>query len=163
MKLNVLNSAKKALSTEIVRIKTAIAADPTSKFAKANQHVLARDVLDSVWVAGGELDFGGVIWWTLRCDLVATNGNFAAVSFSAAGGPDWDLGIVDCWVAGAFVVDPSTIQGNCNFTCVVGAAGEGAVVLTLYAPDGTLYGTFAGAAEGAGAAYISGSGSLNVG
>jgi hypothetical protein len=127
--------SKAALDAEVARIRSAAAKAPDSKFALANQHVLTESFTPGAY----------------------------AFSFDASGGPDWDISIFECEVAGTFVVDPSTISGQVNFTLGIGGVEEGAVSLSLYSTDNqTFYGTLAGVAEGVGGAGLSGSGNLSV-
>ncbi len=154
--------SKAALLAEIAKIRGAATKAPTSKFALANQHVLNESFTPSV--CGGTLDTAGFIWWAVSCTGVGTDFSGAyAFSFDASGGPDWDISVFTCEVAGTFVVDPSTISGSCNFTLAIGGVEEGAVSLSLYSSDNqTFYGTLAGLAEGVGGAGLSGSGNLTV-
>jgi hypothetical protein len=151
-----------AMNAEIAKIRSAAATAPQSKFAQANQHVLTSSFTPSV--CGGTLETAGFIWWTLSCTGAGTNLSMAYdFSFEASGGPDWDISIFTCEVAGSFVVDPSTISGPANFTLAIGGLEEGAVALSLYSFDNqTFYGTLAGLAEGVGGAGLSGSGTLSV-
>lgn len=154
--------SKAALDAEIAKVRSAAANAPTSKFALANQHVLTESFTPSV--CAGTIDTAGFIWWALLCDGGGTDFTGAyAFSFNASGGPDWDIAEFSCDVAGAFVVDPSTISGPANFTLAIGGVDAGAVSLSLYSTDNqTFYGTLAGVAEGIGVATLSGSGTLSV-
>lgn len=154
--------SKTAFDAEVARIRSAAATAPTSRFAVANQHVLNASFTPSV--CAGTIETAGFIWWTLSCTGAGTDFTGAyAFSFDASGGPDWDVSAFECEVAGTFVVDPSTISGQANFTLVIGGVEEGAVSLSLYSTDNqTFYGTLAGVAQGIGGAGLSGSGTLSV-
>jgi len=154
--------SKAALDAEIAKIRSAASNAPTSTFAQANQHVQNNSFAPSA--CGGTLETAGFIWWTLSCTGVGTDLSSAyTFSFDASGGPDWDVSLFTCEVAGTFVVDPSTISGQANFTLAIGGVEEGAVVLSLYSTDNqTFYGTLVGLAEGVGGAGLSGSGTLSV-
>jgi hypothetical protein len=112
----------------------------------------------------GTLGTTGFIWWTLSCSGEGTDLSTAyAFSFEASGGPGWDISAVTCEVAGTFVVDPSTISGQCNFVLALETVGQGGVSLSLYSTENqTFYGTLAGASQGIGGAGLSGSGSLSI-
>jgi len=128
---------------------------------RANQHLL--DDSGSTWAGAGLLEFGGLYWWGASCELLLTDFSTGAkgVQFSASG-HGATAGGFECEVVGAFVVDPSTIGGSCNFVLGVGAIGEGVISLTLLSTQGVLYGNFTGNASGVGFADVSGSGSLSV-
>lgn len=154
--------SKAAFDAEVARIRSAAANAPTSKFALANQHVLSESFTPSV--CAGTLETAGFIWWALSCTGAGTDFTGAyTFSFEASGGPDWDVSAFTCEVGGTFVVDPSTISGQANFTLAIGGLEEGAVSLSLYSTDNqTFYGTLAGVAEGVGGAGLSGTGTLSV-
>jgi len=152
-------AAQQNLNAEIAKIK---AAPADSTVALANPQVLAStSATSSTWAGAGLLDVAGLGYYTTSCDLIIAGDGIGAVDFSASGF-SWAAVAVECEVAGLFVVDPATVGGSCNFTVVTGAVGEGAVVLTLYSSGGTLYGSFAGNADGIGAGVVSGSGTLTV-
>jgi hypothetical protein len=148
--------ARKALSQEIARIK---AAPADSRFAQANQHVINAVGDAPEWWGAGLLELAGFYWYTMECDLAIVGANVAAVDFSASGTAA-AFAAIECELGGFFVVDPTSVAGDCSFTLAVGAVGEGAVSLSLYGSNGTFYGTFAGDAEGAGGAGINGTGTL---
>jgi hypothetical protein len=151
--------ADKAVQDFIAQLKDAPA---DSQIVKANQHLLGDNFKGSTWAGAGELTLGGFIWWAADCALVITDvTGIGAVDFSASG-TGFMVGGVESEVAGAFVVDPATVGGKCHFTIAVVAAEGGVVTLTLYNTNGTLYGTFAGPAEGLAAGGMSGSGDLVV-
>ena len=128
---------------------------------RANQHLL--DDSASVWVGGGLLEFAGIYWWTVSCDILLTGfPGLRGVLFSASG-TGFTAGAYECEMAGTFVVDPATIMGTCNFTLGGGAVVEGVISLTLLSPQGALYGTFLGNATGVGVTSVNGTGSLQVG
>jgi hypothetical protein len=150
--------AEKALQEFIDVLKSAPADSP---IAKANQH-LGDEVKGQTWAGAGELTLGGFIWWAADCALVITDGGgVGAVDFSASG-TGFMVGALTSEVVGAFVVDPAKVGGKCHYSIVIAAAEGGVATLTLYNTDGTLYGTFAGPAEGLAAGAMSGSGDLVV-
>jgi len=153
MNLKKLN--KIALDKKIKEIEQ----DKSTDLYKANKHLFSG----STWLGGGELTLGGFIEWKADCELLLTDAitGCKAVLFEASG-TGVIFGAVECEVAGAFVVNPSTIGGKCHFTIAVGAVGEGAVTLFLYSTTGSLYGNFTGLAEGAIAGGVTGSGNLIV-
>lgn len=159
---DLVKRSQAAFNAEVARIRSAAAKAPTSKLALANQKVLNGSFTASA--CAGTLETAGFVWWTLSCTGAGTDLSSAyTFSFDASGGPDWDISVFECEVAGTFVVDPSTISGNCSFTLAIGGVEEGAVSLSLYSSDDqTFYGTLAGVAEGVGGAGLSGSGSLSV-
>jgi len=140
--------AQKALTKQIEIIKNSPENSPVNL---ANKALLNFDDSTSVWAAGGTLEAGGLVYYGVSCTLALTNiTNVKAVEFDAHG---WGAvaAAIECEVAGAFVVDPSTVAGNCEWAIVAGAVEEGAVSLTLMTESGSLIGTFAGVAEGIGA------------
>lgn len=149
--------AASLLACQIEKIKDAPAG---SRIVKANQHLLGS--LDSFGVGAGELSCAGFIYYAIDCSLAVVGANSCVVSFNASG-VSWDIGAFTSQVVGAFLVNPSTIAGDCYFTCIDVDVGEGGVSFSLFSSDGgTLYGTFAGDTEGADVADISGSGTLSV-
>lgn len=147
--------AEKALNEFIDAVRSA---PSDSQIAKANEHLLGG----SKWAGAGELTVGGFIWWAADCALVITDvTGIGAVDFSASG-TGFMIGGLESEVVGAFVVDPAKVGGKCHYTIVVAAAEGGVSTLTLYSTDGTLYGTFAGPAEGIAAGTMSGQGDLVV-
>ena len=153
------DQASKALDKEIERIKSL---PRDSEFVKANQHIVDTDVAAvPKWAAAGLLSAVGAYWYKISCDLVIVGAGIGALDFSASG-TDWVAVVVECELAGFFVVNPADIAGDCGFLLVVGAVGEGAVSLTLHGSSGQFYGTFAGNADGAGAGKMSDTGKLIV-
>jgi hypothetical protein len=134
-----------------------------SPIIKANQHLLADKVEGSTWAGAGELTLGGFIWWAADCALVITDVvGIGAVDFSASG-TGFMVGGIESELVGAFVFDPAKIPGGkCHYSIVIAAVEGGVATLTLYNTSGTLYGTFAGPAEGLAAGGMSGSGDLVV-
>lgn len=140
--------AQQALTRQIEIIKNSPENSPVNI---ANKALLNFDGSTSVWAAGGTLEAGGLVYYGVSCTLALTNiTNVKAVEFEAHG---WGAvaAVIECEVAGAFVVDPSTVAGQCEWAIVAGAVEEGAVSLTLMTESGSLIGTFAGVAEGIGA------------
>jgi len=157
--MNYKEHADKAVQEFITSLKDAPA---DSQIVKANQHLLGDKVGGSTWAGAGELTLGGFIYWAADCALAITDvTGIGAVDFSASG-TGFMVGGLESEVVGAFVVDPATIGGKCHFTIVVAAVEGGVATLTLYNTSGTLYGTFAGPAEGLAAGGMSGTGDLVV-
>lgn len=140
--------ARQSLLKQIEIIKNSPENSPVNL---ANKALLTFDDSTSVWAAGGTLEAGGLVYYGVSCTLALTNiTDVKAVEFKAHG---WGAvaAAIECEVAGAFVVDPGTVAGNCEWAIVAGAVEEGAVSLTLMTESGSLIGTFAGLAEGIGA------------
>ena len=137
---------------------------PDSPVVKANQKLLGA-TSGPTWLGGGDLALAGAYWWGLSCLFLldSPTAGCRGVSFDAKG-HGLTLGLFDCLVAGAFVVDPSTIGGSCEFALAVGAVGEGMVSINLTGTDPgyTVYGSFTGEATGLGGGGITGSGELTV-
>jgi hypothetical protein len=138
------------------------AAPEGSQIRKANPNILLGKQ-GQTWAGGGLLEIAGFIWWTADCNLLLTDVSTGvkAVHFEASG-TGFMVGAIESELAGAFVVDPSTIGGNCHYSIAVGALEEGAVSLILYSTKGQVYGTFVGPGEGLAAGSMSGTGKLIV-
>lgn len=148
---------KKSLEKTIKEIKEA---PEDSQISKSNKDL---EEGGKTWAGGGDLTLAGFIYWTSKCELILTDAKtgFKGVIFDAKG-TGFMLGALNSEIAGAFVVDPSTIEGDCHFTIVTAAVEEGVTTLTLYSTSGKLYGTFAGPAEGAAVGTMSGTGKLRA-
>jgi len=157
--MNYKEHAEKALQEFIDMLGSAPA---DSQIVKANQHLVGEGVKGSTWAGAGELTLGGFIWWAADCALVITDVTGIGAVYFSASGTGFMVGGIESEVVGAFVVDPATVGGKCHYSIVVAAVEGGVATLMLYNTNGTLYGTFAGPAEGLAAGGMSGSGDLAV-
>ena len=149
--------AKQVLEDRIERIRDFSNLQPDHPFAIANKHMLDLSTKTS-WNGTGILSMTGVLWWALNF-TVNTEAPHSII-FNATGGPDFDFAIFTSIVTGSFFVDPSTLNGECNFSMesVAGVLGE--VSFNLYDMNWSQTGTFLGAVEGLSLAKVSGSGNI---
>ena len=148
----------KALQAEIDRIRSL---PPDHRIVQANANLL-RGANGPLWGGVGTLEMVGAGWFATDCALALTDASTGVktVVFSATGF-DWAAGAFHSLVTGAFVVDPATVAGRCGYSVAAVAAAEGVVSLSLYGPNGTCYGVFAGVIEvGAVVAGVHGVGDL---
>ncbi len=133
------------------------ALQPDHPFAVANKHMLELSEQTS-WNATGVLSMTGVIWWAmnLSVDLEFPH----TIIFNATGGPDFDFSLFTSAVTGYFMVDPSTLGGEYQFTmqAVAGVAGE--VSLDLYDMNWGQVASFLGVVAGVSLSKMSGTGTL---
>ena len=82
------------------------------------------------------------------------------IIFNATGGPDFDFSLFTSAVTGYFMVDPSTLGGEYQFTmqAVAGVAGE--VSLDLYDMNWGQVASFLGVVAGVSLSKMSGTGTL---
>ncbi|MEO1366822.1 MAG: hypothetical protein AAFX50_06565 [Acidobacteriota bacterium] len=140
---------------QVIRDFTAL--QPDHPFAVANQHVLELTDQTS-WNATGLLSMTGVMWWAmnLSVDLAYPN----TVIFNATGGPDFDFSIFTSDVTGYFMVDPSTLGGEYQFTMEAVAGVEGEVSLDLYDMNWSQIASFLGVVLGVSLSKLTGTGTL---
>ena len=157
---DILKLAHTQLAIQIAKIKAAPAG---SAIAKANTHLNGVDAASiSFGVGAGELSCAGAIIYVLDCSLAVVGTYSCVLSFNSTG-LSWDLGAFTAQVAGAFLVNPNDIAGECYFICVDADVGEGLVSFSLFGTEGgTFYGTFIGDTEGIDVADMSGTGTLSV-
>lgn len=134
------------------------ALQPDHPFTAANEHMLEMSAQTS-WNATGVLTMTGVLWWALN--LTADLAPPHYIVFNATGGPSADIALFTSAVTGFFFVDPSTLDGELNFTMQAAAVGDGEVTLNLYDQNWSQVASFAGLAAGLSASYISGSGTFS--
>ena len=155
--MNLKQRAKQVLEDRIERIRDFSKIQPDHPFAIANRHMLELSTKTS-WDAAGTLDMTGVLWWALV--LAVNTESPHDIVFSASGGPDFDFAIFTSVVAGSFFVEPSTLNGKCNFSMesVAGAVGE--VSFNLYDLNWSQTGSFLGGVAGVSLAKLSGNGNI---
>jgi len=149
--------ALQVLEDRVQRIKDFSALQPDHPFAIANKHML--ELSDQTkWNATGLLSMTGVIWWALNLtvDLAPPH----VIIFNATGGPDFDFAIFTSDVTGYFLVDPSTLHGEYQFTmeAVAGLAGE--VSFDLYDMNWSQVASFLGIVAGVALTKMSGTGTI---
>lgn len=143
----------------IERIKKFAQMKPDHPFTHANQHVLQLSEQTS-WDGAGLLSMVGLGWWTLNLsvDILPVS----VVSFNASGGPDWTVSVFSATVAGYFLVDPSTLDGeDCDFQMEAVGGGDTEASINLYQPSGSQIGSFMGLGIGGSVSKVSGSGTLH--
>jgi hypothetical protein len=150
--------AQKNLDAKVKLIQTAPA---DSKLAKANQHIVKDGLGVTLYPTVGSITLGGAAWFDLSCTMAISNSTATNAHLSASGW-GWILGGFECEIVGSFVVDPATIGGSCQFVCVGDDEAIGGLSLTILSNSNTLWGTFAGPAEGAGLSALSHSGYLTI-
>ncbi|MEM1178248.1 MAG: hypothetical protein AAGM22_07895 [Acidobacteriota bacterium] len=133
------------------------AMQPDHPFTLANKDQLELEAQTS-WNATGVLSMTGVMWWAMNLSLDLAYPH--TIIFNATGGPDFDFSIFTSAVTGYFMVDPSTLGGEYQFTmeAVAGVAGE--VSLDLYDMNWTQIGSFLGVVAGVSLSKLSGTGTL---
>ncbi|WP_147125935.1 hypothetical protein [Shimia ponticola] len=143
----------------IQQIKDFAKLQPDHPYAKANQHVLELDTQTS-WDSAGVLSMSGLGWWALNLSADVSPPHY--LIYNATGGPDWDIALFTSSVAGYFLVEPSSLHGDLDFTLqsVAGVAGE--VSFDLYYPNnGGHVASFLGVVLGFSVSKITGSGSIS--
>lgn len=146
------------LEDKIKRTKDFSNLQPDHPFTIANKHMLELSAQTS-WNATGLISMTGVLWWALNftADLAPPN----YVIFNATGGPSADFAIFTSAVTGFFYVDPTTLNGEYQFTMQAVAGGVGEVSLDFYDMNWSQVGSFVGAVAGISLSYISGSGTMS--
>lgn len=150
--------AKQALDTQVERIKGFSKFQPDHPFAIANKHMLELSS-DNTWNAVGVLTMTGVVWWALNLTVDLSPPHY--IVFNATGGPDFDFAIFTSDVTGYFMVDPSTLHGEYQFSmeAVAGIAGE--ISFNLYDMNWRQVASFLGIVAGVAVAKLSGTGTIS--
>ncbi len=138
--------AQEVLNDRSQLIKEFSELQPEHPFAVANQHMLELSEQTS-WGATGVLSMTGVMWWALNLSVDLAYPH--TVIFNATGGPDFDFAIFTSVVTGYFMVDPSTLGGEYQFTLEAVAGGLGEVVFSLYDMNWSQIASFTGVVAGA--------------
>lgn len=149
--------AKQRLEDRIKRFKDFAKLQPDHPFTLANQHMLELSA-ETSWNATGMLSMTGVVWWALNltADLAFPN----VVMYNATGGPDFDFAVFTAPVTGYFMVDPSTLGGEYQFSMEAVAGGAGEVSFDLYTMNWSQIASFLGVPVGVAVAKLSGQGTL---
>jgi hypothetical protein len=134
--------AKQVLEDRQTRIRDFSKLQPDHPFAIANKQAIEASE-QNTWNATGLLSVTGVVWWALNLTLDLAYPN--VIMFNATGGPDFDFAVFTADVTGSFVVDPSTLSGEMQFSLQGEAVGTGEVSIDLYINNwNTWVGSFAG-------------------
>jgi hypothetical protein len=150
--------ALQVLEDRVQRIKDFSKFNPDHPFARANQQLVEFST-ENTWNATGLLSMTGVVWWALNLTVDLAPPHY--VVFNATGGPDFDFAIFTSDVTGYFVVDPSTLHGEYQFTmeAVAGVAGE--VSIDLYDMNWNMVGSFLGIVVGVALSKMTGTGTIS--
>lgn len=154
---NLRAGADRAMEETIKRLQTAAAENPDAPFAVANKGL---SVDEERWHCAGALEVGGVVWWTLhmQMDFAPPHVRF----FNAQGGPDWAVTVGIGAVAGSFVVPVEKLTpGEYNFKLGQLSFEVGGIGVDFFDLDHRFLGTCYGVIGGAGAASISGQGTMS--
>ncbi|TXF91461.1 hypothetical protein FUA23_01845 [Neolewinella aurantiaca] len=145
------------LAKRVEQIRTFSELQPDHPFTLVNKHMLQLSE-ETKWNAGGLITMTGVIWWALNLSVDLSPPH--TVIFNATGGPDFDFAIFTSVVDGYFLVDPSTLQGTCQFQMEAVSGGLGEVSLNLYDNNWSQIASFVGAAGGLSLSKVAGEGNI---
>ncbi len=150
-------SAQKVIADRVQRTGDFSKLQPDHPFTLANKHMLELST-QTTWDATGVLTMTGVMWWALNfsADLAYPH----SVIFNATGGPDFDFAIFTSVVTGSFWRDPSTLNGEFQFSMEAVAGVEGEVSISFYDMNWSQIGTFIGAVVGLSLSKVSGTGTF---